>query len=99
MRNSSRHITNERAIVKAIRKTNITNTWKKISKINNSISNLFETPKNDSLQNEKEEIKQNPSQDQTNNYNIIFTKNTSDIKLLSNNKTLKKNISAKQLMK
>ena len=41
------------------------------------------------MQNEKEEIKQNPSQDQTNNYNIIFTKNTNDNKLLSNNKTLK----------
>ena len=97
MRNASRNITNERTIVKTIGKKNITNNGKRISKINNSISNLFKAPKNDSLQNQKEEIKQNPSQDQTNNYNIIFTKNTSDNKLLSNNKILKKNISAKTI--
>ena len=90
VRNVSRNITNERTIVKTIGKKNITNNGKRISKINNSISNLFKAPKNDSLQNQKEEIKQNPSQDQTNNYNIIFTKNTCDNKLLSNNKILKK---------
>ena len=97
VRNASRNIINERTIVKTIGKKNITNNGKRISKINNSISNLFKAPKNDSLQNQKEEIKQNPSQDQTNNYNIIFTKNTSDNKLLSNNKILKKNISAKTI--
>lgn len=97
VRNVSRNKTNERTIMKTIGKTNIANTGNKISKINNSISNMFKIPKNDSIQNEKEENKQNPNQDQTNNYKIIFTKNTSDNKLLSNNKTLKKNISAKTI--
>ena len=97
LRNASRNKTNERAIEKTIGKINITNTRNKISKINKSISNLFQTSKNDSLQNEKEEIKQNPNQNQIDNYKIIFSKNTSDNNLLSNNKTMKKNISVKTI--
>ena len=95
MRNVSRNKTNERT--KTIAKANIINTGNKINKENNSISNLFKNPKNVSLQNEKEEIKQNPNQNQTDNYKIIFTKHTSDNKLLSNNKTMKKNISVKTI--
>ena len=95
MRNVSRNKTNERT--KTIAKANIINTGNKINKENNSISNLFKNPKNASLQNEKEEIKQNPNQNQTDNYKIIFTKNSSDNKLLPNNKTMKKNISVKTI--
>ena len=95
MRNVSRNKTNERT--KNIAKANIINTGNKINKENNSISNLFKNPKNVSLQNEKEEIKQNPNQNQTDNYKIIFTKNSSDNKLLPNNKTMKKNISVKTI--
>jgi len=80
--------------MKTIGKKNITNTGNKINKISNSISNIFKTPENDSLKDVKEE---KPGQNTTNNYKIIFTKNTSDNKLLPNNKGLKKNISVKTI--
>jgi len=94
MKDISRNKTNERPLMKTIGKKNITNTGNKINKISNSISNIFKTPENDSLKDVKEE---KPGQNTTNNYKIIFTKNTSDNKLLPNNKGLKKNISVKTI--